>query len=90
VASTSAEQRKNTSSSASRPRAKTRSIARSKREADRTIHFALDEERAGARSRVPRGVVRARFVGTTPDGQWLMALPSNRIVVVPPPPGFER
>ena len=86
---TSPEQRKITPSVASRARAKTRSVARSRRDATGRIHFALDEpECGGARPRLPRGFARARFVGTTPDGMWMLALPSNRIVVVPPPPGY--
>jgi serine/threonine protein kinase len=33
---------------------------------------------------VPRGSMRAKFVGVTPEGQWIMMLPSGKIVVVPP------
>jgi len=36
-----------------------------------------------------RGSVRARFVGVTADGNWMLALPSNKIIVVPPPPSYR-
>jgi len=29
---------------------------------------------------------RARFVGVTPEGWWMLELPSNKIIIVPPPP----
>ena len=29
--------------------------------------------------------VRARFVGVTPDGRWMLQLPSNKIIIVAPP-----
>ena len=28
---------------------------------------------------------RARFIGVTPEGWWMLELPSKKIVVVPPP-----
>ncbi len=42
----------------------------------------------GAMVQTPSGMVHARFVGTTPDGQWMLSLPSRRIMIVPPPPDF--
>ncbi len=36
------------------------------------------------------GSVRAKFVGTTPDGKWILALPNSETVVVPPPPFSKR
>jgi serine/threonine protein kinase len=42
----------------------------------------------GAMVQTPDGMVHARFVGTTPDGQWMLALPSRKIMIVPPPPDF--
>jgi hypothetical protein len=42
----------------------------------------------GAMVRTPDGVVHGRYIGTTPDGQWMLALPSHRIMIVPPPPDF--
>ena len=35
----------------------------------------------------PKGRVRARFIGVTADGNWMLALPKDKIVIVPPPPG---
>lgn len=40
--------------------------------------------------RPQRRAVRARFVGVTPDGMWIMRLPSNRIIVVPPPRSYPE
>ena len=37
---------------------------------------------------VPRGTMRAKFVGVTADGQWMLMLPSHKIVVVPPPRSY--
>jgi hypothetical protein len=89
AASSSPEQRKITPSVASRARAKTRRVARPRWDATGRIPFALDEPGyEGARLRSPRGRERPRFVGTTPDGWWMLELPSHRIVVVPPPPGY--
>jgi hypothetical protein len=86
VASLSPDDRKVTPSVASKARTKTRSLARSRRDAPERSYFALDEPvYEGARPRLPRGVQRARFIGTTPDGRWMLALPSNKIVIVPPP-----
>ena len=42
----------------------------------------------GAMVQTPDGMVHARLVGTTPDGQWMLALPSRKIIIVPPPPDF--
>jgi hypothetical protein len=30
--------------------------------------------------------VRAAFLGMTPDGSWILRLPSGRIAIVAPPP----
>ena len=37
--------------------------------------------------KAPKGRVRARFIGVTADGNWMLALPKDKIVIVPPPPG---
>jgi len=42
-------------------------------------------ESGRARARLP-GSQRARLVGVTPEGWWMLELPSNRIIIVPPPP----
>jgi eukaryotic-like serine/threonine-protein kinase len=33
----------------------------------------------------PRGLERGRFMGVTPEGWWILEMPSKKIVVVPPP-----
>jgi hypothetical protein len=50
---------------------------------------AADEEEGPDTSlpQLPRGRTRARFIGVTADGNWMFALPSKKIVIVPPPPG---
>ena len=42
----------------------------------------------GAMVQTPDGMVHARLVGTTPDGRWMLSLPSRKIMIVPPPPEF--
>ena len=37
--------------------------------------------------KMPKGRVRARFIGVTADGNWMLSLPKDKIVIVPPPPG---
>jgi serine/threonine-protein kinase len=89
AASSNLEQRKITPSVASRARATTRSVVRSRRDVTRRRYFALDEPvYEGGGPRLSRRFERPRFVGTTPDGWWMLELPSHRIVVVPPPPGY--
>ncbi len=73
-------------------RAETKSPAKMKRDsrrnAARRIPVAVDPgESDRPLRRLPRGQVRAHFIGVTPDGQWMFSLPSKKIVVVPPPPG---
>jgi serine/threonine protein kinase len=45
------------------------------------------EEVDEAAPKLPKGRVRARFIGVTADGNWMLALPKDKIVIVPPPPG---
>lgn len=47
-----------------------------------------DAEREASMPPVPRGSMRAKFVGVTADGQWMLMLPSHKVVVVPPPPSY--
>ena len=47
-----------------------------------------DAEREASMPPVPRGSMRAKFVGVTADGQWMLMLPSHKVVVVPPPPHY--
>jgi eukaryotic-like serine/threonine-protein kinase len=52
---------------------------------------ADDEEvipsQAPQMSQLPRGRIRAKFIGVTADGNWMFSLPNKKIVIVPPPPG---
>lgn len=47
-----------------------------------------EDERDASMPPVPRGSMRAKFVGVTADGQWMLMLPSRKVVVVPPPPSY--
>ena len=38
---------------------------------------------------VRSGSVRAKFIGMTPDGRMMLALPSREVVIVPAPPGYR-
>jgi serine/threonine protein kinase len=42
-------------------------------------------ESESAMPRLPRGSEGARFVGVTPEGWWMLELPSKKIIIVPPP-----
>ena len=71
---------------AARPRARSERPAKPKRWMDQRSYPPQPmPELAGALPRLPRRSVRARFLGVTPDGRWMLALPSNKIVIVPPP-----
>jgi serine/threonine protein kinase len=52
----------------------------------RSVRVTVDGD--GALVRTPDGVFHARRVGTTPDGKWMLLLPSSEIVVVPPPADY--
>jgi serine/threonine protein kinase len=68
------------------PAKKTERPAKPKRPAERkTYSRERSSESERMRSRLP-GSRRARVVGVTPEGWWLLELPSKRIIVVPPPP----
>ncbi|HYJ05116.1 MAG TPA: protein kinase [Chthoniobacterales bacterium] len=45
------------------------------------------EEPGEPAQKLPKGRVRARFIGVTADGNWMLSLPKDKIVIVPPPPG---
>ena len=50
--------------------------------------LATEEEQTDTEApQLPKGRSRARFIGVTADGNWMFALPSKKIVIVPPPPG---
>jgi hypothetical protein len=71
---------------------KTERTVKTKPEADKEPTRRLrvvdqEQESAVPIPRSPDGRVRARFIGVTPEGDWMFALPSKKIVVMPPPPG---
>ncbi len=76
---------------AAKSQTKTRSVARSSKVAGRNAgrhrsHFANARvRRQGAMVRFRGGMITARVVGTTPEGDLVLALPSHRVVIVPPP-----
>ncbi|MEY2488166.1 MAG: eukaryotic-like serine/threonine-protein kinase [Verrucomicrobiota bacterium] len=57
------------------PAKKTERPEKPKRQAEETL----------AQPRLPRGSERARFMGVTPEGWWILEMPSKKIVIVPPP-----
>jgi eukaryotic-like serine/threonine-protein kinase len=67
---------------------KTERPAKPKRQADEKIYLLPGREFEAPTGRLPRGSVRGRFMGVTPDGRWMFELPSHEIVVVPPPPSY--
>jgi serine/threonine-protein kinase len=73
-------------------RTKTERTAKAKLEPekDATRRIRVVDEAQETQAPIPRspdGRVRARFIGVTPEGDWMFALPSKKIVVLPPPPG---
>jgi hypothetical protein len=60
---------------------------KSEKDAIPQMRIAGDPEEVEAIPRTPDGRVRARFIGVTPEGNWMFALPSKKIVILPPPPG---
>ena len=65
---------------------KTEQPAKPKRKSDEKIYLLPGREFETPSGRLPRGSVRGRFMGVTPDGRWMFELPSHEIVIVPPPP----
>jgi hypothetical protein len=66
---------------------KSETAKKSSRKPQRETEIEMDDaEREASMPPVPRGSMRAKFVGVTPDGQWMLMLPSRKVVVVPPPP----
>jgi serine/threonine protein kinase len=68
---------------AARPRTKSERRRRPKRWVDEEIY--RPQQMPESEEAMPRRSFRARFVGVTPDGMWMFRLPSNKIVIVPPP-----
>jgi hypothetical protein len=76
------------SNAAAPPRTKSERPPKQRRRMDERIYPPQPiPDSEGRLPPLPRRSFRARFVGVTPDGQWMLLLPSNRIVVVPPPQG---
>jgi len=74
-----------------KPPPKKSESATKKKDSDRKVYVsqtAPDSEQG--MPKLPRGSVRARFVGVTADGKWMLALPSRKVIVVPPPPDQDR
>jgi serine/threonine protein kinase len=66
----------------------TKSLNESKKRTATISNAKIRAEGDGAVVQLPGGAVHARFIGTTPDGKWLLALPSHKVLAVPPPPDF--
>jgi hypothetical protein len=56
----------------------------------KTERIVTTRRRVETRTYPPQPVasMRARFVGVTEDGRWMFVLPSNKVIIVPPPPGY--
>jgi hypothetical protein len=63
-------------------------LAAIKNASRRAPHARIWADGDGAMVQTPGGMVHARLVGTTRDGQWMLSLPSRKIIIVPPPPDF--
>jgi hypothetical protein len=72
-------------------RSKKERLAQTKRPpANERPEFVITDEAGEVQQpsqKLPKGRVRARFIGVTADGNWMLALPKDKIVIVPPPPG---
>jgi serine/threonine protein kinase len=93
MASSSSAERQNAANTVgSKSHRNSREVTKSPNESNKrtaTISNAkIRAEGDGAVVQLPGGAVHARFVGTTPDGKWLLALPSHKVLAVPPPPDF--
>ena len=74
---------------AKKPRSKKSEInAKASRKSEKEIEVEDAEREEDSMPPVPRGSMRAKFVGVTADGQWMLMLPSRKVVVVPPPPSY--
>lgn len=68
---------------------KSETAKKSSRKSQREREIEMDDaEREASMPPVPRGSMRAKFVGVTPDGQWMLMLPSRKVVLVPPPQSY--
>lgn len=86
VRPTRSEQRTENSSRRTERTAKTKRP--SDKDPERRIRVVDEaQEMEAPMPRQPDGRIRARFIGVTPEGNWMFALPSKKIVILPPPPG---
>jgi hypothetical protein len=73
----------------SKPARTTKKVATSKRNSSRGERsdnvVAVDPDIASPEPPTPRGTQRAKFVGTTPDGEWIFDVPSGTGIVQLPP-----
>jgi len=70
---------------------KAREKKKSRKEPNRRVLAAepVDVDEFDDAPAVRSGSVRAKFIGMTPDGRMMLALPSREVVIVPPPPGYR-
>jgi hypothetical protein len=70
---------------------KATSIAKARKESKRRVLVAepANEDEFADAPPIRSGSVRAKFIGMTPDGRMMLALPSREVVIVPPPPGYR-
>ena len=92
VASQSAEEAGETVVPVPTARTKKERLAKTKRDSERDARpeFVIVDEADQVeqpKQKLPKGRVRARFIGITADGNWMLSLPKDKIVIVPPPPG---
>ena len=68
------------------PAKKTERTEKPKRKAEKKTYAREPlSESDSAMPRLPKGSEGARFVGVTPEGWWMLELPSGKIIIVPPP-----
>jgi hypothetical protein len=65
---------------------KTEPVAKPKRQAERKSNSRQTTPESDRAPRSQQRSGRARLVGVTPEGWWMLELPSNKIIIVPPPP----
>jgi serine/threonine protein kinase len=82
-----------TTASVSEPRGREKSLAKKtersvkpKSKAEKTFAREPLAQPETATPKFPKGSEGARFVGVTPEGWWMLELPSKKIIIVPPPP----
>jgi hypothetical protein len=87
--SSSSTSRNAAPSVASQPRSKKPvEVAKARKESKRVLRAEPADDFEGAPP-IRSNSVRAKFIGMTPDGRMMLALPSREVVIVPPPPGYR-